>query len=178
MNFIIIVDSVDYYKELQDKVLQLITEKFGLKVDKGGAPYIDHLLRVGDNARDLFIEHNDLKSNIYTDAVYNAMLGMADSIRIVGYLHDIIEDTDVTANDLLKIVPEDIVSGVVSVTRREGESYSEFIKRAGDNQYGRYVKLADLKDNMDITRLQKLDKEDFDRLKKYLKSYHQLNSSF
>ena len=169
---------MDNYIQLKDKVLQLITEKFGSKVDKGGSPYIGHLLRVGNNARKLFIEINKLKSSSYADDEYIEMIDMADCVELVGYLHDVIEDTELTANDLLEIgIPTDVVSGVVSVTRQERESYMDFVKRAGTNQYGKFVKLADLKDNMDITRLPKLDKEDFERLKKYLKAYHQLTES-
>ena len=152
---------------INKEIDNLVLSKFGSKLDKGGYPYIGHLLRVSDNARKLYLDQYDNTED-------------ADNIELTGYLHDIIEDTDITADDLFEYgVPSSVVAGILSVTRQEGESYSEFIRRAAENPYGRFVKLADLKDNMDITRLQKLDKEDFDRLKKYLKAYHQLiESSF
>ncbi len=92
--------------------------------------------------------------------------------KIVALLHDVIEDTDVTAEQLLSEgFPADIVEAVLSVTRREGESYENFVERASRNTIGRQVKLHDIEDNMDITRLNNLTEEDLPRLNKYLKAY-------
>ena len=62
------------------------------------------------------------------------------------------------------------------MTRNEGESYMDYIKRIGEDNICRIVKMCDLKDNMDITRLDKLKNEDFNRLKKYHKAYKYLKS--
>ena len=70
---------------------------------------------------------------------------------------------------------QDTVDAILSVTRKEGESYADFIARANTNQTGRLVKLADLEDNMDIRRLPDLTEKDWHRLNKYLHAYHYLN---
>lgn len=72
--------------------------------------------------------------------------------------------------------PDEIIEGVLSVTKREGESYEDFVSRAALNPLGREVKRADLEDNMDIRRLETISDEDVTRLRKYLKAWHYLNS--
>ena len=69
-----------------------------------------------------------------------------------------------------------IVNRVVRMTRKEDESYMDYIKRIGEDNICRIVKMCDLKDNMDITRLEKITDKDFDRLKKYHKAYKYLKS--
>lgn len=96
-----------------------------------------------------------------------------DAETIVALLHDSIEDTDITPEYLFnKGFPQYIVEGVLSVTKREGESYEDFVARAKQNPIGRMVKIHDLEDNMDIRRLPDLDDKTFERLRKYLKAYH------
>lgn len=96
-----------------------------------------------------------------------------DAETIVALLHDTIEDTDITPEYLLnKGFPQYIVDGVISVTKRDGESYEDFVARAKQNPIGRMVKIHDLEDNMDIRRLTDIDDKAFERLRKYLKAYH------
>lgn len=96
-----------------------------------------------------------------------------DAETIVALLHDTIEDTCITPEYLLsKGFPQCIVDGVLSVTKREGESYEDFVARAKQNPIGRMVKIHDLEDNMDIRRLDTLTDKDVERLRKYLKAYH------
>lgn len=116
--------------------------------DKAGADYIGHPLRVAARLND-------------------------DNEKIVAVLHDTIEDTYVTAGYLREQgFPQEIVDGVIAVTRREGESYEDFVRRAACNPLGRAVKIADLEDNMDIRRLRyPMTEDDFNRLNKYLKAY-------
>lgn len=100
-----------------------------------------------------------------------------DAEIIVALLHDTIEDTDVTPEFLMEQgFPQEIVEGVLSVTKRGGESYDDFVARAKKNPIGRIVKIHDLEDNMDIRRLDKLSDESVTRLRKYLKAYHFLKS--
>ncbi|EYA85897.1 putative gTP pyrophosphokinase [Bacteroides fragilis str. S36L5] len=90
-------------------------------------------------------------------------------------LHDTIEDTEVTAEYLLmEGFPRNIVDAILSVTRNEDENYEDFIKRSRLNPIGRQVKLHDLEDNMDITRLNELTEKDLYRLNKYIKAYKYL----
>lgn len=96
-----------------------------------------------------------------------------DAETIVALLHDTIEDTYVTPELLLEQgFPTEIVEGVLSVTKREGEIYEDFVARAKKNPIGRMVKIYDLEDNMDIRRLDELSDESVARLRKYLKAYH------
>ena len=77
-----------------------------------------------------------------------------DEERIVALLHDTIEDTEVTAEYLLmEGFPHNIVDAILSVTRNDDEIYDDFIKRCRLNPIGRQVKLHDLEDNLDVTRL-------------------------
>ena len=96
--------------------------------------------------------------------------------KIVALLHDTIEDTYITEETLKdEGFPQEIIDGVLSVTRRKGESYEDFVQRASENTIGREIKIADLEDNMDILRLKEITDEDVARLRKYLKAWHYLN---
>lgn len=87
---------------------------------------------------------------------------------MVALLHDIIEDTDVTAEYLLaEGFPQSVVDGILSVTKREGENYQDFVARAKQNPIGRVVKLYDLEDNLDLSRLDDLTPEVEQRCIKY-----------
>lgn len=95
--------------------------------------------------------------------------------KLVALLHDTIEDTDMTRERLVeKGVPADIADMVETMTRKEGESYMDYIRRVGENPVTREVKMADLRDNMDMSRLKSIGKADLDRLEKYHKAYRHL----
>ena len=133
-----------------EKAITIATKAHEGQTDKAGVPYILHPIRVSNRCR------------TYEE-------------RIVAILHDTIEDTDVTPDYLLSEgFPKNIVEAVLSVTRNEGESYDDFIIRSKQNPIGRQVKIHDLEDNMDITRLHQLTEKDIERLNKYLKAYRTL----
>ena len=135
---------------LLEKALQIATDAHLYQVDKAGVPYISHPIRVSNRCS-------------------------TDDERIVALLHDTIEDTEVTAEYLLmEGFPRNIVDAILSVTRNEDENYEDFIKRSRLNPIGRQVKLHDLEDNMDITRLNELTEKDLYRLNKYIKAYKYL----
>lgn len=136
--------------DLLSKALNIATKAHDWQTDKAGAPYIFHPIRVANRCS-------------------------SDEERIVALLHDTIEDTDVTPDNLLSDgFPRSIVDAILSVTRNDDESYDDFIKRARLNSIGRQVKLHDLEDNMDITRLNELTEKDIVRLNKYLRAYRYL----
>ncbi len=136
--------------ELIEKALQIATMAHKGQTDKAGNAYISHPIRVA------------LQCSTYEE-------------KIVALLHDVVEDTDVTAAHLrAEGFPEQIVEAVLSVTKREEESYHDFVVRASHNPIGRQVKLYDLKDNMDITRLPLLTDDDLPRLNKYIEAYRYL----
>lgn len=115
------------------------------QADKGGSPYILHPIRV--------------------------MMSLdTEDEKIVGILHDVVEDSDVWNFERLREegFEENILSALKSVTKvSEDEDYQQFIKRAGQNEIGRNVKIADIKDNLDITRIGALNEKDFLRINKY-----------
>src|SRR5258705_3220665 len=89
--------------------------------------------------------------------------------KIVAVLHDVVEDSDWTLAALRREgFPSSVLAALDGVTRRSRESYEHFIARSGRNPMAKRVKLADLEDNMDVRRLEKVNPKDAKRLSKYL----------
>ena len=132
------------------RALQIAYEAHKGKKDKGGSPYFLHPVFVSE-----FLETEEEK--------------------ITAVLHDVVEDTPLTL-DMLRAqgFSETVVEAVDSVTRRKGESYMEFVKRAAQNPIGKAVKIADLKHNMDISRISDPTENDYARLEKYRKALQYL----
>ena len=138
------------YSELFDLALKIAVEAHREQKDKSGREYVMHPIRVAERCKD-------------------------PRAKIVALLHDTIEDTNVTAEYLrCEGFPDEIINGVLSVTKREGETYDDFVRRAAENVIGREVKIADLEDNMDIRRLKEITAEDVARLQKYLRAWQYL----
>lgn len=138
------------YNEQFQIALELAVEKHKNQTDKAGNPYILHPLHVMENV--------------------NSKDG-----KIVAILHDIIEDTDITEDYLLKIgLSKRIVDAVVALTRSKDMDYQEYIKNLSSNPLAKEVKLADLEHNMDLKRLPTLEEKDLDRNRKYQIAYHYL----
>ena len=120
------------------------------QTDRGGAPYILHPLR--------------MMFRVQTDAE-----------RMAAVLHDVVEDTDWTLEALRERgFPDEVVTAVDHLTRRQEESYDEFVTRAAANPVARRVKLADLEDNMDVRRTGTLTEDDVERLGRYLRAWRRL----
>ncbi len=95
--------------------------------------------------------------------------------KIVGILHDVVEDTDWTLQQLEQEgFTEEIVEAVDAMTRRDNESYDAYMNRVQGNKIAVRVKLNDLTDNMDIRRWEEVSYHELVRLQKYLKAYKQL----
>lgn len=123
--------------------------------DKGGNPYILHPLRVM-----MSLTTNDEK--------------------IVGVLHDVVEDSDDWDFEKLKAegFSDTVLDGLRAVTKFfEDEDYDAFIQRGLDNNIGRAVKIADIRDNLDVTRIGELKDKDLKRLNKYKRSLKTLTAS-
>ncbi len=119
--------------------------------DKSGAEYILHPLRVMEK-------------------------GNTEVERICGILHDVVEDSawtfEMLANEGFS---EEIISALQCLTKEsEDENYDKFIERVTKNPIAVKVKINDLLDNMNITRLKILEEQDLKRLNKYLKAYQKL----
>lgn len=141
------------YNDYIGTAFDLIEKYHQGQVDKGGNDYADHLYTVSDLCVDTYGEYSDE--------------------HVVALLHDILEDTDCTV-DVLKRegISQEIIDSIVDVTRKDGETYADFIIRVSKSETAKHVKMCDLEDNMDITRLKDIDKSDFKRLRKYLHSWH------
>jgi (p)ppGpp synthase/HD superfamily hydrolase len=136
---------------LEDAIALAIEMHRG-QVEKAGQPYCLHLLRVMFR---LDSEHE----------------------RMAGVLHDLIEDTPYTLDALREMgYPEPVIAALDCVTRRQGESYEEFLERIKPNPLARRVKIADLEDNMDLRRLPHLNEEDLARMNRYRRAWAELTA--
>lgn len=118
------------------------TAHFG-QIDKAGNDYFKHPEKVAS-----MVDSNDEK--------------------IVALLHDVIEDTPITLAFLESAgFNPNILEAVDAITKREKEDYDDYIKRVADNPLAKTVKLADMKNNADITRFKNPTEEDFKRADKY-----------
>ena len=90
--------------------------------------------------------------------------------KIVAVLHDILEDTATSVTDLRLLgFDENIIHAVLAVTKQDGESRFQAVQRTVKNPIACEVKLADLRDNMDLSRLPKISAKDLIRYKQYQK---------
>ncbi len=123
------------------------------QTDKYGSPYILHPLRVMG-------------------------MGRTEDERIVGILHDVVEDSEWSFDDLRKEgFREHIIKALDCVTKRsEDEDYDKFVARTRTNPLAIRVKLNDLTDNMDIRRMGEVREKDIKRLNKYLRAYRLLSA--
>ena len=125
--------------------ISLTAEKFKNKVDKKGEPYILHCLRV-----------------------MNKMNPKDKELQMIAIMHDLIEDTDVTLSQLRDMgFSERVVRGVDLMSHNEEVPYMDYVKNISFNPDTVKVKLADLEDNSNITRLKGLSKKDHERMEKY-----------
>ena len=133
------------------KAIQLAVEAHAGDTDKAGATYIRHPLRLMQQME-------------------------TETERIVAVLHDVVEDTAHDLDDIEEEFGAEVRDAVDAVTKRKGEEYDDLIDRAAANPVARSVKIADLKHNMDITRLDSVDADLGDRLEKYHRSWERLTS--
>ncbi len=140
-----------YTMSTLERAIQIATEAHKGQLDKAGRDYIGHPLRVME-------------------------MGKTEDEKIVGVLHDVIEDTDWTFEMLeAEGFSREVIEALKCVTKlSENENYDDFIERVKKNPLAVAVKINDLTDNMDIRRLPYLSDKDVKRLKKYLKAYKKL----
>ena len=118
-------ETVEKCKKIATEAHKGQFRKFG---DDKGKPYIVHPERVASKVASRF------------DDPY---------LAAIGWLHDVIEDTDITIDNLNEMgVPPEVQFGVKGMTKWEGENYLNFILRVQMNPYARPVKIADIEDNM------------------------------
>jgi len=87
---------------------------------------------------------------------------------IIVVLHDVLEDSDMRADDLKEQgFSDEVLTALDCLTHREGEPYSDYVQRIRLNSTAVKVKLADLEDNMDVKRLPEITRRDLERINKY-----------
>ena len=137
--------------QLLAKAINIALEAHKGATDKAGMPYAGHIMRV-------------------------MQAGRTNDEKIVGVLHDLVEDTHWTFDMLLQEgFPTHIVDALRCVTKtNEDEPYEHFIQRVKTNPLAIAVKINDLTDKMDLRRLTEITGKDIQRLRKYLKAYREL----
>jgi (p)ppGpp synthase/HD superfamily hydrolase len=129
-----------------ERAIIIAAEAHAGQTDKGGEPYILHPLRV-------------------------MMRLEGEDARIAAVLHDLVEDTHWTLDDLrTEGFDEVVVAALDGLTRREGEVYLDFCRRAAMNELARQVKLADIDDNLDPARVAALPEENRSLSNRYRKA--------
>lgn len=123
------------------------------QVDKADQPYILHPLRV-------------------------MLKFQSEHERIVAVLHDVIEDSEISLDDLERLgFSATIIEAIDCLTKRAEETYEEFISRVSLNDLARKIKIEDIKDNMDLTRIDSINDIDLARIKKYHRALKFLSKS-
>lgn len=140
-------------KPFQSEKAYEIAKKAHLgQVDKAGEAYIKHPEKVAS-----FVK--------------------TDEEKAVAYLHDVIEDTELTLENLYEYdFSKEVIEAVDIITKKRGEDYQSYLNSVKKNKLARAVKLADLRHNSDLTRLTKVTEKDIERKEKYQKAINFLNS--
>ncbi len=143
-----------------EQAISLAVEKHRGQTDKSGEPYVLHPMRVMMRVRER---------------------GGSEAAQCAAILHDVVEDTGTTLEDLRKAgFSEEVVRGVEAVTKQPGDKgdagYQGFVERAAADPIGRMVKLADLEDKMDLRRLDEVGEKGMRRLERYLRAWRYITS--
>ena len=131
------------YTPMIKKAMKIAYEAHHGQVDKAGIPYIFHPIHLAEQ--------------------------MEDEVSIcVALLHDVIEDTDVSAEKLRQEgISETVIHNIMLLTKGKGEDYMDYLERIKSSEIAVKVKLADLKHNSDSSRLSDITKTDEKRMEKY-----------
>jgi len=135
-----------------EKAILIAVNAHSGQEDKAGAPYILHPIRL-------------------------MMQMQTETDRIIAILHDVPEDSDYTIEKLTaEGFDEEILNALECLCKRENEPYEAYIQRLKPNPIARKIKLADLQDNMNILRMNKLTEVDLNRIKKYHAAWLELKN--
>ena len=132
--------------------LQIALNAYKGQKDKAGETYILHPLRI-------MAKMNSLEE------------------KATALLHDVIEDSDYTSEDLINEgIPSTVVGAVLALTKNDGENYDQFIDRVLKNKLAAKVKIADIEDNINLLRLGSVSDADLQRVTKYHRSWQKLQN--
>lgn len=131
------------YTDLTRKAMKIAYDAHAGQVDKAGLPYINHPLHLAEQME-------------------------TEDTCVVALLHDVVEDTPVTLDDLKKAGFTEIqMQAIEAMTHEKGVPYMDYVKKLKENKIAVIVKLADIKHNSDITRIENPTEKDIKRLDKY-----------
>ena len=134
------------YTDLTKKALKLCFEAHKEQVDKTGLPYVFHPFHLAEQMDD-------------------------ELSTVCALLHDVVEDTDITLDDLLKLgFSQSVIDVLALLTHEDGVPYMDYVAKISTNPIATKVKIADLKHNSDNTRLTVVDERAEERCKKYQKA--------
>lgn len=134
------------YTSLTKKALKLCFEAHKEQVDKSGMPYVFHPFHLAEQMID-------------------------EATSVVALLHDVVEDTDITFEELEKQgFSDEIVNALKLLTHDKNTTYMDYVAEIKKNKIATAVKLADLKHNSDLTRLNVIDEKALKRKEKYEKA--------
>ncbi len=133
------------YTPLTKKAIKLAHKAHKDQYDKAGLPYIAHPLHLAECMNDEYT-------------------------TIAALLHDVVEDTNITLDDLAKEFPKKVINALKLLTHQKGVPYMDYVAKIKTNDIAKAVKIADLKHNSDLTRLDRIIDKDLERIKKYQKA--------
>jgi len=138
------------YTDLTKKAMNLMFELHKDQKEKSGISYVFHPWHVAESMDD-------------------------ENSTIVALLHDSVEDTDITLDDLRREgFPDEALEAISLMTHADGVDYMDYVKGLAHNPIARKVKLSDLRHNSDITRLSEITEKDLERVEKYKKAIEYL----
>ena len=138
------------YTPLTKKAIKLAYKAHKDQYDKAGVPYINHPLHLAESMDDEYT-------------------------TIAALLHDVVEDTNITLDDLAKEFPKEVIDALKLLTHHKGVPYMDYVAKIKTNDIAKAVKIADLKHNSDLTRLDNITDKDLERVKKYQEALELLN---
>ena len=141
------------YTDLTKKALKLCFEKHKEQVDKTGMPYVFHPFHLAEQMDDEFS-------------------------TICALLHDVVEDTEITFENLLDMgFPIEVIDVLKLLTHEDSIPYMDYVEKISTNPTAKKVKIADLKHNSDTTRLKVVDEKARKRCEKYKQALELLSKS-
>ena len=139
------------YTDLTRKAMLIAYKAHAGDLDHSGVPYILHPVHLAEQMT-------------------------TEDTCVVALLHDVMEDTFVTEETLRKAgFTEPQLTALKLMTHRDGVPYMEYVEKIRENPIARAVKLADLRHNSDLTRLDEVRKKDLDRVEKYRRAIELLS---
>lgn len=140
------------YTPLTKKAIKLCFEAHKDQVDKSGLPYVFHPFHLAEQME-------------------------SEDAAVVALLHDVVEDTDYTLEDLRGMgYPPQVLEALALLTHDKAVPYLEYVKAIKHNPLARRVKLADLRHNSDLSRLDTVDEKAMERVKKYAQAIQLLEA--